>query len=236
MPIKWNCWPSGARKSFGLLLIFLAVFFKYKSAGCRQSIFFTHIAKQTIFFTHIWEQTIFWGQLSKQTFFLRKKHTPPPLQVLNGLPLIDSYGIDVRMSTDRGVTVGLSAWLWLEQSPLLTAPQQTGFDLHLILSLTVFVAVVRSHAFLPKLSDRPTNKFFTQAFQLSHSIDVIVTSMLHSFGSPRKFPFRALGTKYSSEVIRHTSELYFVPRPFTGGNGNGRGEPNVPRCAECVTL
>ena len=28
-------------------------------------------------------------------------------------------------------------------------------------------------------------------------------------------------------AIRHTSELYFVPRPFTsGGNGNGRGEPN----------
>ena len=29
-----------------------------------------------------------------------------------------------------------------------------------------------------------------------------------------------------SSDIRHTSELYFVPRPFSGGNGNGRGEPN----------
>ena len=70
---------------------FFSSFFIYKSAGCRQSIFFTHIAKQTIFFTHIWEQTIFWGQLGKQTFFLRKNHTPP--QVLNSLPLILDHAI-----------------------------------------------------------------------------------------------------------------------------------------------
>ena len=28
------------------------------------------------------------------------------------------------------------------------------------------------------------------------------------------------------DSIRHTSELYFVPRPFSARNGNGRGEPN----------
>ena len=62
-------------------------FFIYKSAGCRQSIFFTHIAQQTIFFTHIWEQTIFWGQLGKQTFFFTKKPSPPPLRYYMVCPL-----------------------------------------------------------------------------------------------------------------------------------------------------
>ena len=39
--------------------------------------------------------------------------------------------------------------------------------------------------------------------------------------------FQDTGSLYKQvPLIRHTSELYFVPRALTARNGNGRGEPN----------
>ena len=89
MPIKWNCWPSGARKSFGLLL-YIFVFFIYINLlhGCRQSIFFTHIANK-LFFSHTFGSKLFFGvNLANKLFFYEKTIPPPPPQVLNGLPLM----------------------------------------------------------------------------------------------------------------------------------------------------
>ena len=46
------------------------------------------------------------------------------------------------------------------------------------------------------------------------------------------------GSRSRVTVIRHTSVMYFVPRPHTARDGNGRGGPNgsrSPEVAMCVS-
>ena len=86
------------RAERGKVLVFFYIFFFffiYKSAGCRQSIFFTHIANK-LFFSHTFGSKLFFGvNLANKLFFYEK--TIPP-QVLNGLPLRPTK-IDSKVSS-----------------------------------------------------------------------------------------------------------------------------------------
>ena len=57
---------------------FNSFFYIYKSAGCRQSIFFTHIANK-LFFSHTFGSKLFLGvNLANKLFFYEKTIPPPP--------------------------------------------------------------------------------------------------------------------------------------------------------------
>ena len=56
---------------------FNSFFYIYKSAGCRQSIFFTHIANK-LFFSHTFGSKLFLGVNLANKLFFYEKTIPPP--------------------------------------------------------------------------------------------------------------------------------------------------------------
>ena len=84
---------------------FNSFFYIYKSAGCRQSIFFTHIANK-LFFSHTFGSKLFLGvNLANKLFFTKKPYPPP--EVLNGLPLIHFFSIRQSHRFGRTCASGL---------------------------------------------------------------------------------------------------------------------------------